>query len=171
MGTARIDRTTIESAAYDNVFALMNNRSNIADPRASSASGRPFIVDSDPLAKGINFGDFPYVVLQLPTLEYTRDSINGKHKFLEWKHMIIVRTVRSGSGGNKVDTGRSDMLAISDDLQEMFNSISVRQQFLDLNMSNMKLTKIDTDTLILDQDYLYEATYELTYNVRLTIST
>ena len=168
--TAIITRTTIESAAYDNIFEIMDTRSNIADPRGSSAGGRTFIYDSDPLMKALDFSGMPYIVLELPELEYDKESTDGKHKFITWKHTITVRTVKDGSSGSRVNTGRSDMQAICDDLNETFNSRTIKDELRLLEIEGIKLTKLSTDTLTLDQQLSYEARYELEYRVRLQTS-
>ena len=168
--TAVITSSTIESNAYANIYGIMNNRSNIADPRGSSAEERPFIVDSDPLVKSLEFSDYPIIILELPTLEYSREAEDGKRKFIKWIHNITVRTARDGSAGNRVDVGRSDMLAICDDINETFNSLSVRKELHGLNIRKVKIEKVGTDTLAVSQNQLYEATYELTYEIRLQVS-
>ena len=168
--TSLITRTTIESASYNNIFEFMNNRSNIADPRGGSAENRPFIYDSDPLHKSLSFANLPYIVLEFPTIEYSRMSHDGKHKFIMWTQRIIVRTARDGSGGNLIDTGRTDMFAISDDLQELFNSTTQRDEFRLLNIKKINLTKLDSDTISIDQKQMYETVYELQYQSRLTVS-
>ena len=167
--TAKVTRTTIESSPYDNVYTIMNNRDNIADPRGSSAEKRAFIHDSDPMVKSMDFSGYPYIVLELPTLEYSRESVDASKKFIAWKHMITIRTGKDGGSGNTTDIGRTDMLSICDDLNKTFNSKSIKQEMFDLGMRQIKLTKIDTDTLVLNQRHVYEARYELTYEIRLEV--
>jgi len=168
--TAIITKSKIESNAYTNVYELMNNRSNIADPRGSSAEKRPFILDSDPLAKSIEFSGFPYIVLELPTLEYSRKTTDGKSKFIKWMHKIIIRTAKDGSAGSRIDIGRTDMLNICDDLNEMFNSDNIRKEFRQLGQEDITLIKTGTDVLSIDQKMVYESTYELSYITRLQTS-
>lgn len=168
--TATVDYSTIESAPDSNIRAVMDDRNNIADPRGSSASHRPFVYDSDPLQKGYAFGDFPYIVLELPTIEYMKQSVDGRHSFIGWKHRITVRTARDGSGGNRIDTGRTDMQSIADDMHQTFNSRAIRDSLRNYGIIKIKLDKDSSDTLTIDQKYVYEAVYTLSYENRMAIT-
>ena len=166
---AEILNTTLESASFSNVFDVINNRANIPDPRGGLT--RVFVYDSDPLAKAIDFNDFPYIILELPTLEYSRVSVDGKHKEVGWKHILTVRSVKRGDSGWAVDSGRTDILAIGDDLQFTFNSSTIKTQLAGVNIQNVKLVKTETDTLPIDQRVVYSAAYTLEYHRRFTVST
>ena len=162
----QLTRAKLESYSYTNIFDEMNKRSNIKDPRdPANTKSRMFIYDFDPFHKQINFGDFPYIILELPTIEYLKRSVDGKKKGILFKHRITVRTAREGASQvGSIDQGRTDMFNITDDMQEMFNAMTVRQTLINLGMSNMNLTKISTDTLTIDQKYVYESVFELSYD-------
>lgn len=170
MTTAVITKDSLERQAWDNIFAVMNNRSNIADPRGSSAEQRQFILDSDPFSKSLDFTGVPYIILELPTLEYARNSLDGKHKFITWKHNITVRAARNGSSGSRTDTGRADILNIGDDMQSTFNSRAIRDDLKVLNISMVKLSKTSNNTVVIAQEEVYEARYDLEYLHRIQVS-
>ena len=165
MTTTPISYTTIESSSYNNVYSAMNDRNNIADPRDPDGKNiRMFLYDFDPFHLSINFADMPYVILELPQIEYIRMSLHGKRKGILFKHRIVVRTARRGAGNTRnTDVGRTDMLTITDDLHQMFNGMTQRDRFRILNMVKVKLTKISTDTLSVDGKYMYESVFELEY--------
>jgi hypothetical protein len=129
------------------------------------------VYDSDPLAKSINFGLFPYIVLDLPEIAYMSQSANGKEKFIEWTMNITIRTVKEGANGFNTDTGRTDMQNICDDLQETFNSFARCEELAVYNVRQINLTKISTGVVTIDQKETYEARYELRFMTRLVIST
>jgi len=169
--TSAITKTTIESNAYDNITAYLNNRSIVTDPRDKSGySKRPFVYDTDPLMKAVNFGDFPYIIAEHPNLEYSATSTDGKVKTISWRMNITVRTARDGAGQGINGQGKQDLFTICDSLQTLFNSKTYRQQFANLRMFFMKLTKTDNSTPIIDNKYVYEANYELTFSERITVS-
>jgi len=174
MTISKISTTNIESQSWQNIFDTMDNRSNIADPRDTQGlKTRIFIYDSDPFEKSLNFDDMPYIILKLPKVEYQEEmqSTDGKVKFITWTQEIVVRTVREGSsGGGTEDQGRTDIFAIGDDLQETFNKSSVREGLAANNVKKINLTKIDADTTLINQRDIYEASYELTYQTRMTVS-
>lgn len=171
--TTIISKSTIESSAYDNVVSFLDTRTIIRDPKDSAAGTlhREFIYDSDPLLKSLDFGGFPYIVAEFPTLEYSKTSANGKVKHLTWSMLITVRTAKDGNGNGTSGVGKTDMFTICDDLQELFNSSTHRQSFQNLNMFMMNLTKNNNDTLSLSQKLIYESSYTLTFETRMVIST
>lgn len=169
--TAKITLSTIESNAYDNVVAYLNDRSIVTDPRDKGGfSKRTFVYDTDPLMKSVNFGDFPYIIAEHPTVEYSNTSANGKVKEVSWTMNLTVRTARDGAGQGITGKGKQDLFTISDSLQSLFNNNTYKAEFQALNMYFMNLTKIDSSAPIIDNKYLYEASYELSFMTRMEVS-
>lgn len=172
--TTAITSTTIESNAYDNVYSYLNDRSKIADPRNPGGySGRQFVHTIDPFMTSMRFEDVPYIVLEFPTVEYSRISVNGKHKNIGWKHRIVVRTARDGaSGANTGNTpiGFSDMKSICDDIHELFNSETNKAAFRLLSMYSMNITKVSVDVGVIEGKAVYVAEFELTYETRMAVT-
>ena len=71
--------TNIESASDSNIRDIVDNRTNIVDPRDPSGN-RIFVYDSDPFNKEIGFKDMPYIVLFFPTIIQSNSTADGKHK-------------------------------------------------------------------------------------------
>jgi hypothetical protein len=165
-----ITKSNLESASYNNIFTTIDTRTYISDPRTGTVKSRIFVYDSDPLAKSINFGLFPYIVVELPELTYQSQSGNGKEKIIEWSMNITVRTIREGTNGFNIDTGRTDMQNICNDLQETFNDFAIRTALGVCNMHKINLTKISSDTVTIDQKETYEARYRIDFMTRLVIS-
>ena len=155
----------LDSVPYDNVYELMNDRLNIPDPK-SRPTGKAFIFDLDPLMKGLGFAGLPYIVLELPTIDSVRASLNNKYDMMTWKHIITVRSARDGSSNTKIDVGRSDIQSISNSLFKMFNSHEIKQTLRDCGQERTNLKKISTDVVTIDQKQLYEAVFELKYTTR-----
>jgi len=171
MSTAAITYDKIESYAYENIFAYIDNRSNVKDPRnPSGIRGRDFVYSSDPFIKAVNFSDFPFIVVEFPIITYSEPSADSKKKFAEWEQRIIVRAARTNITVYFEDVGRSDMLNIGDDLNELFNSDAKRKEFEALNIINIQLRKVAVDTLAVSQKEIYEAEYALTFRTRLATS-
>jgi len=112
----------------------------------------------------------PYIILGLPTLEYEAISTDGKVKDILWKQMITVRTVRESSSNVDTDRGRTDMLEITDNLNETFNSDSIKQTQSCNNIRKINLNKVDSTFDVVQGREVYESVYELTYYTRLTVS-
>ena len=172
MTTSVLTTTTIESSPYDSIVTFLDDRSIVTDPRDPSGSlKRPFVYDVDPLAKSLSFGDFPYIIAEFPSVEYTASSVNGKVKDISWRMRIVVRTARDGASQGTDGKGKEDLFTISDSLQVLFNTDTYKRQLSDLNLYFMNLTKTDSSSPVIDQKYLYQSDYELTFRTRLTVST
>jgi hypothetical protein len=171
MGTI-ITKSNIESAAYSNIFDVLDDRSNINDPRNSgnTAKVRQFVYDYDPFHKSLDFGLFPYMILELPVVMYSRTSGDGKTKDIQWKNTIRLRSARDGAGNSTSDIGRSDALAICDDINETFNSEAIKQSLRALNMKDIKLEQLGQSMDVIDMKYVYESEFSITYITRLTVS-
>jgi len=172
MATNRVTRSKIESYTYENVFSYVNNRTYVKDPRNpnSTINTRQFVYSSDPFTKAISFSDFPYIILEFPTLEYSKVTCDGKQKNITWTQKLTVRASRTGAANTRSDEGREDMLDMGDDLNEMFNNETVKQLFRDLNMYEMNLKKVNNDTYAIKNYEVYEAEYELTFMTRMKVS-
>lgn len=170
--TAVLTKNKLESIPNNNIFSVINNRSNIPDPRNTSDTIgiRQFVLDSDPFGKAINFSDFPYIIVEFPILEYSAVSTDGKVKTLNWTQTITIRAARDGSANTRQGVGRQDMLDIGDNLQSTFNNETIKQQLRELRLFMMNLTKLSVDTLFIDNQSVYEAVYQLTYMERIQVS-
>ena len=166
-----INKNNLESAPYSNLIEIIDDRSIVQDPRDKGGfRKRTFVYDADPLAKSFNFGDFPYIVVNFPSLNSESVSTNGKNKTLNWNVDITVRSARDGAGQGTTNTGSADLFSIGNTLFSVFNSVTQRQKFIDVNMSFMNLTKTDSQPITIDNKQLYEANYTLTFSTRLEIS-
>lgn len=165
MAKQALTYSIIESASFTNIFETLDDRDNISDPKDPSGSGnRDFILDYDPFHKAINFAGFPYIIVGYPVISYSNNSTDGKRKKIGFTQTLTIRTAREGSSGaGKIDLGRTEMLEITDDLQQLFNVLSNRQTLKNLKLQKFNLDKISTDTLSIEDKYAYEAVYELNY--------
>lgn len=171
MTTATITRTNIESASYNNILSFLDNRSYVTDPKDRGGyHKRVFIYDTDPLMKSNTVGELPYIIAEYPSIEYSKTSVNGKVKEVTWTMNITVRTAREGTGGGNVGQGRQDMFDICDTLQSLFNNTTRIGEMHTLNIFFPKLTKTDTGNIIVEEKYLLQNNYTLSFMTRMEVS-
>ena len=171
MGTGVIDKDTLRTNAFNNIFSYIDNRTYVKDPRSPTAIyTRPFVFDYDPLEKGLDFKDTPYIVLQFPNLVYTRTSTDGKHKDVDWTLAVTVRTLSDGAGNSRPGAGRVDMLSITDDLHALFNSEARKEELRLLNIFKLNLSETGSDMVSIDNKMMFETNYELKFMTRLKVS-
>lgn len=167
--TAVLDRTNQFSAPFDNIFSVLDNRTNIADPRDGTGA-RKFVYDSEPFYKAVDFSSFPHIYLKSPKLTKTNISADGKHKNLNYTQTVFIRSVKNGSGPNRADAGHADMQAIVNDTLETFDNETIKQSLRVLNMHSLNAEITDSDDGVVSQRPIFETEIELTYYVRLEVS-
>ena len=160
----------LERYAYDNIYELINTRSNIPDPR-NRPSSQKLIYKYDPLdsvnAQIVNIG-FPHVVLSpVQGLVPSQESTRGSTKRYAWTQAILVRSLRFGASGSNPETGMNDLNDLSDSFTEYFNSAAGKNELSDLKIKNVKLTKVSSTPNMYDAIEYYETEFQLTYNARL----
>lgn len=171
MASAILTKSTLESQAYENIFNLMDTRANISDPKVpSGVKSRKFIYEADPFTNAFNTDGMPYIVLELPETDQISSSTDGKHKNISFKHRITVRTARNGSSNSVTDLGKTDMLNICDDIQEMFNSMTNRAVLAGYSIYKINLTKLSVNAIDVNNQNVFEAEYELSYWTRFKTS-
>jgi hypothetical protein len=165
-----VNKTNLFSIPYDNIFSVINTRSNIADTRDVTGA-RKFVYDAEPFHKAGDFSNFPYIVLKQPTLTQDQSSADAKHRWLRYTHIVLIRTAKLGSGGSRSDAGHSDMQAIVDDFLETFNNNVILNTLRGLGMFNIKCGIIAYDDIGTEsQQAIYETTIEINYNFRQRVS-
>lgn len=172
MTVSTVDYSNLDSSGWNTLYTLLSSKANLSDPRdVAGTSSRRFIYDIEPLESGIDFNLMPYVVIEPGTIDLQKRTVDGKHTWVYWKHRIIVRQQRSGSSNYSVDTGRKDTFSISDNLFSYFNNQTNKETLRGYGLEEIRLKKVSFDSLIIDQKYVYNAVYELTYRKKVQTST
>ena len=135
------------SQAHINIYDTINNRSNIVDPKNPNNTSRNFVYKNDPWSKGSDYNSYPYIIARFPDLELDATSIDGKSKDISWKMKISVRTLIGGAVNNlnNESSGITDMYSIIDDLNQTFNSETVKASLRLNNVYNLNLSVVDND--------------------------
>jgi hypothetical protein len=170
MTVGKITYDKLESQAYNNIYSILDTRTNVADPRDPGNNKiRRFVYDTDPFEKRIDFALLPYVIVTLPVMVYEGKTADGSKKFITWRHKIVVRSAVRGVSNFNDELGRTDVLAIGDSLNKIFNSSAGLTTLRGYRMQKVNLTKDDTDVLVFDGKDMYEANYTLEYETLMDV--
>lgn len=165
MALNTITKSTLMSYAYDNIFSTIDNRSNVKDPKTNGK--RQFVYHNDPWSKGQDYGKYPYIIVRFPEIDYDNQSLDSNSKDISWTHEVTVRTAMAGAINKQRSSGVTDMMEIIDDLNETFNSKSVKDQLRLLGHYNIKIRVVDNDEIVDDNSkHIFETTLEITYDTR-----
>jgi len=167
-----LTKSKLKSYAYNNVFDVINNRSNIPDPKNPNNLDRKFVYKNDPWSKGSDYDGYPYIIVRRPKISYSAVSADGKTKTISFEFSITVRTAMEGAMNKFNDsTGVTNMDDIQDDLEEVFNDETIKQSLRDLNMYSFDLST-DNDDEFIDglKKHVFESEFTLKCMTRFTVS-
>lgn len=161
---AKIDKSTLFSSAWSNIYGIINNRSNIRDPSDLNGT-RKFVYARIPNVKG-NDISFPFIVLNQPKiLTQTRPSLNAQRKFLSYVCELEVYTSDFYTNGSPNGNGQKWLNQISDDLYKTFNSITVKQTLKDARIENVNIQTNDMDIdMDLKDNIVFIGKFTLTFS-------
>ena len=169
-----VTKSKIMSYAYNNVYDTINNRSNIADPKNTNNTTRKFVLRKDPWSKGNDYEGYPYIVFAFydTKREYSKFSLDGKHKTIGWEFKGTIRTKDEGATNNTGETNDvTNMQDIQDDLDETFNSETVKQTLRVLNMFNFDIITEEGDEAIDGNGkHIYETPFTIKCYTRMKVS-
>ena len=165
-----ITSSTIFSNPYELVLSILDTRSNVTDPKDNTGA-RKFVYTSDPFNKAFDFGEYPYLYVKFPVLDQTNHSANSKHHWMNYTMTLYARTIKDGSGNSRTDAGITDMKSIVDDILETFNKSSVKAQIRGAGMANLMIDLISADTIVSNQQDIFESEFEVDWNFRMQVST
>jgi hypothetical protein len=160
---AAINKSTLFSSGWSNIYSIVNTRSNIADPSDSSGS-RKFIYSRLPNIKGDI--SFPFIVLNQPKIiNQTRPSLNAKRKMVSYAIEIEVYTSDFFTNGNVNGKGQNQLNSICDDVYETFNKDTVRQTLKDARIENVNIITNDMNVdMDLHNNIVYIGSFTLTFS-------
>lgn len=121
-----VNYNNLFSESWQNVYDLVNNRSNVADPTTASTSNRKWVYTRDPDVKSISFKGFPYMIVYPTNIDFSPEqTVDGEKKWVNWG--VEIEVVTCDRGFNNLDgKGQTHIDAISDDIAETFNKTSNR---------------------------------------------
>lgn len=120
--------SNILSNVWNSVYALLNVRTNVADPCSGSADVRKFIYSREPDVKAADFQGFPYIILHPATLNSSvgNQRLNMNARKVAWGFEIEIVTC-DRERNNRTARGMTDSDAICEDVFQTLNDLSNRK--------------------------------------------
>jgi len=127
--STKITYSNLFSESWNNIYNLINSKSNVVDPTTSSSEFRKWVFSREPDIKASEFTGYPYIVVYNSEVtietESKGKSLDGKSQIVIWT--IEIEIVTSDRGNNNTDgKGQVHMDAISDDIVETLMNKSNR---------------------------------------------
>jgi len=120
----------------------------------------------------MDFSLYPYIIAEDATMEPpTLQRADHKTEYLRWKHTITIRTAKRGAGGNRDDTGITDMRNIVNELLSTFKSETIKAELRAYYMWDIQINVADIGSVVVDQQTIHETIVELSYSAHFQVST
>jgi hypothetical protein len=134
---SEVTYSNLLSESWQNVYDLINDKSNVADPTTSSAEYRKWIYTREPDIKSTDFGQFPYIIVHPVGISFPgRKTVDRRKSLIAW--MVQVEVVTCDREFNGQDgKGATHNDAISDDVLQTFLNVTNRNT---LSNNSMKFS-------------------------------
>jgi len=166
-----VTKSNLYSEPWQNVYDLINSRTNVNDPVATSSKFRKFVYSRDPDVKDSDFKGYPYIIVNLAEPEEldTAKSLDRKSKHYLWT--VEIEVVASDRGANnKNGKGRIHLNAISDDIIETFNSVTNLNTLNNNLLYSFKIEAGGTVTEPNAEELVYRRSFILSFTAKLQVS-
>lgn len=166
----QVTRSNLFSESRNNVVALINDTSNVADPIATSSEFRKHIYSREPDVKASDFKGYPFMIINPTDVDIGEGgSLDGKIKPVEW--FIECEIVTSDRGyGNKDGQGLTHMDSISNSIMSTMLNMTNR---ITLSNNSMKFSRPETTSVttdVLQNELVYRRSIMLPFKSRIAVS-
>lgn len=166
----RITYSNMFSGPRANILALIDDKSNVADPVTSISEYRKWIYSRDPDIKSNNFTGFPILIIHSSEFETEEQgSCDMKSKPVNWSIEIEILTCDRGYG-TKDGEGMTHMDAISDDIATTLLNATNRKTLQSNNLFDMSFTSSRVTPEVMGEQLVYRRSFNVELNTRLKVS-
>ena len=166
----RITYSNIFSGPRANLLALIDDKTNVADPTTSNSEYRKWIYSRDPDVKGDNFSGFPLIIIHSSNFEPTeKGSCDMKSKPVSWSMEIEILTSDRGYG-SKDGMGMVHMDDISDDVATTLLNVANRKTLQSNNLFNLTFTSSNITQDVIGEQLVYRRGFNVELSTRLRVS-
>lgn len=166
----RVNYTNMFSGPRANLVALIDNKSNVADPTTSTSEYRKWIYSRDPDVKSSSFAGFPLIIIHSSDFEQDEGgSCDMKSKSVGWSIEIEILTSDRGYG-SKDGQGMVHMDAISDDIGTTLFNVANRNTLQANSLFNLIFTSSRITTDVIGEQLVYRRVFSVELKTRMQVS-
>jgi hypothetical protein len=167
----RVTYQNIFSESWNNIYSLVNSKTNIIDPTTTSSEYRKWIYSREPDVKSIEFKGYPFIIVNPAEQDFenTGKSLDGKSQTIAWT--IVIEVVCSDRGFNNNDgKGLTHLDAISDDVFQTFKNMTNRKTLMTNGLYFFDVSASGVSTEPLSEELVYKRTFVLAFKTKMQIS-
>ena len=159
--SANVDNSNLFSQPHANIFNLINNRSNIADPEDSSGARR-FVYVRMPRVNATSFPGYPFIII--PPIQTNQDGrvVDASKADTVFTLNIVVMTVDQVNQSSVTPSGANQLDTISNSILQILNAS--RTTLRNQGMKHFQLTSSEADIDEIDNQNVFVREFELTFS-------
>jgi hypothetical protein len=147
------------SQSWQNIYDIINSRTNVADPSSSSSQKRKWVYSRVPDVKSITFKDFPFIVVHPFTVNFG-DTQTGNRQTQTVNFVVEIEVFTCDRGSNNDDgKGMTYLDAISDDIVQALNSSTNRATLSGYGLKFVKPSGTDVNVEDFNNTLVYRRSF------------
>jgi len=165
----KITFSNIVSQSWQNIYDLINTRTNVVDP-LDSLGNRKMVYSREPSQKGRDFTSYPYVIVHPVTADFVNRSLDSNKANVEWEIELEVHS--SDNMLHKDHSGKGNAYAnqLSDDVIQTLNDSTNRITLRGFGMSTIQPNLVSTDVVNIKGDIIFVRRFVIPFKKRLSLS-
>ena len=167
--SASIDYSNTFSQAHANVFNLINNRNNVADP-LDSKGRRKFVYVREPRVSGRGFADYPIIIISPVDVSQTNAVVSATKSITNYSISIQVLCIDGTFPAIATATGAEQLNTISNSILQTLNNETNRTILRNYGLKNFELNSSPSDYDDMEGNLIFMREFELTFSEVLKIT-
>ena len=171
MTAVTVTYSNLFSQSWQNVYDLINNKTNVVDPTTSSSEFRKWIYTREPDGKSLDFADFPFIVIYPGSVNsgVGRMSLKGNARMVTFRFDIDVIT-SDREFNNREGRGATDCDNLSDDIIQTLNNLTNRNTLSGNNLFNVDVEGGSPVIEPFKEVLTYRRTFSVSLSTRMKVS-
>ena len=165
--SANVTKSNLFSQTYANLYNLINNRSNIPDPRGETE--RKFVYRRIPGTKARGFAGYPFIIVMPASPQIGMLAVSNTKGDVSTDFSIEIRSSDEISG-KYAGMGAEWLDTISDNLMLTINSASNKRTMRGYRQARMNIVTDDSDSFDAEGITIFVRRFTISFITRLTVS-
>ena len=168
--SATIDHSNIFSQSHANIFNLINDRNNVADP-TDIKGNRKMVYVREPKTMGRGFDDYPIIVIPPADIDSVNLTASATKSTVTSSITIRVYTIDARFPAKSQAPGASQLDTLSNSIIQTLNNSSNRTTLRNRGMKNLQIISYPADYEELSNQMIFIREFEINYSQILTVTT
>ena len=171
MTASRVTYSNLYSESWNNIYTLINSKTNIVDPSTTTSEFRKWIYTREPDVKELSFANFPFIIVHPVSIDTSKNQLlSGKTGVINF--VCDVEIITCDREFNERDgKGATDNDSISNDIIETFNNATNKATLRANGLAFSRITSSDINVEEYNNTLIYRRSILLGFSSMKRLST